>query len=99
MTREVEIGEKALEYSKRKFCPPDSALTNYDIFNAFTAGAEWADQHQKGNLAELDKVCEWIKNNAAYYAHWEWNGDTYEKEVVFDAEGCAKAFKQSMKGE
>ena len=65
----------------------------------FMAGAQWADQHPKDNLVDIDNVCEFIKNNASYYAYWEWNGDTYEKEVFFDTEKCIDAFKQATKGE
>lgn len=61
---------------------------------------KWKDeQHKQEKQQWIDKACEWIKDNATYYAYWEWNGDTYEKEVVFDAEECDEAFKKAMKGE
>ena len=47
----------------------------------------------------IDEACEWIKDNAIYYAHWERNGDTYAREIVFDCEECVEALKQSMEGE
>jgi len=61
--RYLEIANKALEYSKSNFCPPDKDLTNYDIINAFDAGAQWADQNPAPNLVDIDKVCERLKSN------------------------------------
>ena len=51
--RDLEIANKALEYSKRKFCPPDDALTNYDIFSAFEAGAQWADLNNRNQTVSF----------------------------------------------
>ena len=59
--RDLEIANKALEYSKRKFCPPDDALTNYDIFNAFDAGAQWADQHP--NAIDFAYLQNWYQDS------------------------------------
>ena len=68
--RYLEIANKALEYSKSNFCPPDKDLTNYDIINAFDAGAQWADEHPRWKPTDeqmntlkyainmVDKCCE-----------------------------------------
>ena len=42
------------------------------------------------------KACEWLEVMACYYAHWEYNGDTYEKEIVYDTEKLIEDFKKAM---
>jgi hypothetical protein len=32
------------------------------------------------------------------YAHWEYNGDTYEKEILFNTRNFIEDFKKAMKG-
>ena len=58
---------------------------------SFIAGARYADQTM------IKKACEWLQDMACYYAHWEYNGDTYEKEIVYDTEKLIKDFKKAMK--
>ena len=52
--------------------------------------AEWKEQQM------MKKACEWLNDMACYYAHCEYNGDTYEKEVVYDTEKLIKDFKKAM---
>lgn len=49
MTREEKIKEQSTKYmwNQRK-----SHFEGYDIEDAFKAGAQWADQHPKNNIAE-----------------------------------------------
>ena len=54
--------------------------------------AEWKEQQM------IDKACEWLQDMACYYAYWEHNGDTYEKEVVYDTEKLINDFRNAMKG-
>lgn len=46
----------------------------------------------------IENACEWLEDMACYYAHWEYNGDTYEREVVLDEEELIKDFKKAMEG-
>ena len=47
----------------------------------------------------LGKACEWLKDQACYYSHWEYNGDTYEKEIVVDTDKMIEDFKNYMQDE
>lgn len=44
----------------------------------------------------IEKAVEWLKDTVCYYHHWEWNGDTYEKEIVVDVETLINDFKKDM---
>lgn len=46
----------------------------------------------------IKKACDWLKDMACIYAYWEYNGDTYEKEVVYDTEQFIKDFIKAMEG-
>jgi endonuclease/exonuclease/phosphatase (EEP) superfamily protein YafD len=97
----VSNEEKAMEFAKYHCA---NELNLIQTYNAALDTAQWKDeQYEQEKQQWIEKTCEWIKDNATYYAYWEWNGDTYEKEMVFDAECCAEAFieaiKESMKGE
>ena len=62
--------------------------------------AKWKDeQFAKEKQALIDKACEWLKDMAWYYHNWEWNGDTYEKEIVVDVEKFINDFKKAMEEE
>lgn len=54
--------------------------------------AEWKEQQM------IDKAREWLTDMACIYAYWEYNGDTYEKEVVYDTEQLIKDFIKAMEG-
>lgn len=56
----------------------------------FIAGAKWAEKTM------IVKAVNWLEDMACIYAYWEYNGDTYEKEVVYDTEQLIKDFKKAM---
>lgn len=70
------------------FNMPNGSNCLLPCHQAAMAMAEWM----------IDKACEWLKDMACYYAHWEYNGDTYEKEVVYDTELLIKDFVKAMEG-
>lgn len=88
--------EKANEIA-REMLPYNNAEYHACYSSAMQAMQWKDDQHKQEKQQWIEKTCEWIKDNATYYAHWEWNGNTYEKEVVFDAECCVDAFEESIK--
>lgn len=45
----------------------------------------------------IDKAAEWLRDQACYYSHWEWNGDTCENEIVVDTEKMVEDFREAMK--
>ena len=85
MTREEEIKEQSTKYmwNQRK-----SHFEGYDIEYAFRAGAHYADDNPKGNLVDIDKVCE-------AFCKYECGGSCVSKD------NCKQIikFKQAMKGE
>ena len=36
------------------------------IADFFVCGAEWSDEHPRKGLVDIEKVCEWLKENATY---------------------------------
>lgn len=82
-SRAYQISKAALEHASR----------SKNVVEAFEAGAEWADKTM------IERTVEWLKDMACYYAHWEYNGDTYEKEIVYDTEKLIEDFKKYMRGE
>lgn len=56
MTRKEEIEQAALE----AFFP---FMQETDARDIWIEGAEWADEHPKENLVDIDEVCEWLKDN------------------------------------
>lgn len=94
--------EKAQEIVNKNFewisnLVEENNLSKEDInqirFKMYIACQEMAEWEEK---QMIDKACEWLEDMACYYAHWEYNGDTYENEVVYDTEGLIKDFKKSM---
>lgn len=91
MTRDDEIVNRSIDYGQKT--PSEYDDGRYDLSDlewAFEEGAKWADKTM------IVKVCEWLKDMACIYAYWEYNGDTYEKEVVYDTEQLIKDFKKAM---
>ena len=50
----------------------------------------------RGYQSALNMACEWLKDMACYYAHWECSPDTYENEIVYDTEKLIEDFKKAM---
>lgn len=100
MIRKEEIKNEAGIYAeKHGFRVPFDGSNNFydevDVkasLEGFIAGAKWSDKTM------IDKACEWLKDMACYYAHWEYNGDTYEKEVIYDTEKLIEDFRKAMEG-
>lgn len=78
--------EKADEICKRHIFDSN----HYDCCMEMT---EWKEKQM------IDKACEWLKDMACYYAHWECNSDTYENEIVYETEKLIEDFAKAMKGE
>lgn len=83
--------EKATELGK-KYQTPCHGIGDceFEARQAALEMAEWKEQQM------IEKACEWLEDMACYYAHWEYNGDTYEKEVVYDTEKLIEDFKKAM---
>ena len=61
-----------------------------DIINAFIKGAEWKDEQFKVEKQQwIDKACEWMKNNMAYYCGYT---SVYEDNLI-------EKFKKAMEAE
>jgi len=58
----------------------------------FMAGAQWADQHPKDNLVDIDTACEWVKENIKNYVWCRFD-------EICISENIEKDFKQATKGE
>lgn len=64
MTREKETEQAANGYLDSLF----GGGKHQDLYvMLFMAGAQWADQHLKDNLVDIDKACEWINDNYFEY--------------------------------
>ena len=59
MTREKEIEQAADKHFAHGWYG--------SVMDAFAEGAQWADQHPKGNLVDIDNVCDWINDNYFEY--------------------------------
>lgn len=47
----------------------------------------------------MEKACEWLEDQVCYYSSMEYNGDTYEKEIVVDTDKMIEHFKNYMQDE
>ena len=59
MTRKEEIEQAAEKNTLEK----NQGHHYLDWFYGFNNGAQWADEHPKENLVDIDYVCEWLKEN------------------------------------
>lgn len=55
--------------------------------------AKWKEQQM------IEKAVEWLKDMVCYYSYWDYNGDTYEKEIAVDTDQMIEDFSKAMKGE
>ena len=62
MTRLEEIWESFQRY---KLVTETGNLSEGD----YIAGAEWADEHPKKGLVNINNVCKWLKENVSGYSH------------------------------
>lgn len=85
MAREEEIKRMS-----RIHCTPnDESLLN----KGFIRGVQWADEHPKDNLVDIDKVCKFIENKAYIYVEFSALG------VYVDTDSLIKDLRKAMKGE
>lgn len=87
MTNEQKATELGIKYQTQCHGIGDC---EFEAKQAALEMAEWKEQQM------IDKACEWLEDMACYYAHWEYNGDTYEKEIVFDDQKFIEDFKKAM---
>lgn len=82
---------------KGEFERYEEASSELDCLHAAREMAKWKDNRFAEMKKQLiDKACEWLKDMAIYYCYWEFNGDTYEKEIVCDTEKLINDFKQEI---
>lgn len=63
--KEKEKTNSAVEYAKQF-----NLGSEYNIaFDSFIEGANWSDEHPRKGLVDIDKACEWLKDNIDYYVN------------------------------
>lgn len=90
IVRESETEQAAIGYLDGVF----GGGKHQDLYvRLFMAGAQWADEHPKDNLVDIDKACEWLNNNADKYASMHVGG--YESETYpYVTDDLVKDFKK-----
>lgn len=78
--------EKANEICKRH-------IFDSNHYDGCMEMAKWKEKQM------IEKACEWLKDMACYYAHWECEPDTYENVIVYDTEKLIEDFAKAIKGE
>jgi len=63
MTRKEEILKKAIELVDRKYQDLGIKTTHECSVAACQEMAEWADEHPRKGLVDIEKVCEWLRND------------------------------------
>ena len=85
MTREEEIITEFEAASNCRCTDNEKSL--------ILAAMEWADIHPRKGLVDIDKACEWIKENIDHYIGFYLDdGDTYLDTPFFGA------FREAMEG-
>lgn len=86
MTKETNE-EKAQEISEN-FYMPDTGFNREDLYESAMEMAKWKEKQM------IEKVCEWMKNNANDYLDWyDWESCRVNTdELLYD-------FRRAMKGE
>ena len=94
MTRDNEINFKKKVLSEtisRKDELIDAAKRNAAIVSEFLKGAEYADSNPRKGLVDIDKACEWLKNDMieeqAFY-------NRLERMAIID--GIVDKFRKAM---
>ena len=89
MTREEEIQEAAEHYEQvdatNLAC--DYGWGDRDIQQqCFKAGVEWADQHPRKGLVDIEKVCDFIEENIDNYLYInrDWNAPQIKSNFIED---------------
>lgn len=65
MNRQKQISNFANNYAKSCYANDDyeSYAAQEDIAHACIDAINWADEHPRKGLVDIDKVCEWLKDN------------------------------------
>lgn len=82
--------EKAIEIASKHERWNQEDDESYGAYKGAIEMAEWKERQM------IQKACDWLEDMACYYAHWEYNGDTYEKEIVFDTKKFIEDFQKAM---
>jgi len=99
MTRKEEIQEKAkslyYHFCVRETCKGDEDdCTNCPygkVIEPLVSMAKWADQHPRKGLVDIEKACEWLKDNARDYTY-----DDYDNLAYIQIHQFIKDFKKAM---
>lgn len=86
MTNEEKAREIASKYERWNQEDDES----YGAYNGAIEMAQWKEKQM------IEKACEWLEDMACYYAHWEYDGDTYEREIIFNTKKFIEDFKKAM---
>ena len=70
MTRKEEIHKKAIELVDKKYQDLGIKTTHECSVAACQEMAEWADSHPRKGLVDIEKVCDWLKENSTYYPYY-----------------------------
>ena len=82
-------------------CPDYPSPEEQEYYYTRTSIIDWLKSLKPNQAMQdfLEKTCEWLEDQACYYSHWEYNGDTYEKEIVVDTDKMIEQFKNYMQNE
>jgi len=73
MKREIQITNFASNYSKS--CYPNDDYVSYaargDIAQACIDAINWADEHPRKGLVDIDKVCKWLEKGGYFVNNTE----------------------------
>lgn len=67
MTREEEIKQAAKNRADQYEHPVDWN----NCYHHYIQGVEWADQHPRKGLVDIEKACEWLSDYIKYFNLWE----------------------------
>ena len=88
MTREEERIKETIraadEYIHKRIYEDDCGRTG-DTFPAFIEGAEWADQHPRKGLVDIEKACNFLKQFLSTSDKNDY-GETHVKSMWFNNE-------------
>jgi len=81
MSREEEISKFAYDYSKQNYKGDsyEAYAEKEDIAKACIDSINWADQHPRKGLVDIEKACKWIEENIYDYYTTGDGGDEFEE--------------------
>jgi len=69
MTRKEEILAEAYKFAKKAYITVGT-LPKSTLVAIGCDMAEWADSHPRKGLVDIEKVCDWLKENSTYYPYY-----------------------------